>query len=52
MVRLDVFDMQGRPVASFKQVSGSVALDMLRQGNYVVRVRAGSNSLTRKIVIK
>ena len=52
MVRLDVFDMQGRPVANFKQVKGSVSLDMLRQGNYIVRVRAGSNSLIRRISIK
>ena len=49
---VDVFDMQGRPVIGFKQVKGSVALDMLRQGNYIVRVRAGSNSLTRQISIK
>jgi hypothetical protein len=52
MVRLDVFDMQGRPVTSFKQVKGAVSLDMLRQGNYIVRVSAGSNSLTRQISIK
>lgn len=49
---VDVFDMQGRPVESFKQVKGSVSLDMLRQGNYIVRVRAGSNSLIRRISIK
>lgn len=49
---VDVLDMQGRPVVGFKQVSGSVALDMLRHGNYVVRVRTGSNSLTRQISIK
>lgn len=49
---VDVFDMQGRPVVGFNRVSGSVALDMLRQGNYVVRVRSGSNSLTRQISIK
>lgn len=49
---VDVFDMQGRPVVGFKRVSGPVALDMLRQGNYVVRVRSGSNSLTRQISIK
>ena len=52
MVRLDVFDMQGRPVESFKQVKGSVSLENLRQGNYIVRVRAGSNSLIRRISIK
>ena len=49
---VNVFDMQGRPVVGFKQVSGSVALDMLRQGNYIVRVRSGSNSLNRQISIK
>ena len=49
---VNVFDMQGRPVASFKQVKGAVNLDMLRQGNYIVRVSAGSDSLTRRISIK
>ena len=51
-VNLDVFDMQGRSVAMFKQVKGSVSLETLRQGSYVVRVRAGSNSLIRRIVLK
>ena len=49
---VDVFDMQGRPVVGFKQVKGTIALDMLRQGNYIVRVRSGSNSLTRQISLK
>jgi sulfate adenylyltransferase subunit 1 (EFTu-like GTPase family) len=51
-VQVDVFDMQGRPVASFRQVKGAVNLGMLRQGNYIVRVRSGSNSLIRRISIK
>ena len=49
---VDVFDMQGSPVASFKQVAGSVSLESLRQGNYIVRVRSGSMNLTRRIAIK
>ena len=49
---IEVFDMQGSPVASFKQAAGSVSLESLRQGNYIVRVRSGSNSLTRRIVMK
>ena len=49
---VNVFDMQGRPVASFRQVKGAVNLDMLRQGNYIVRVSAGFDSLTRRISIK
>ena len=52
MAMVDVFDLQGRPVASFKQVKGAVNLGMLRQGNYIVRVRSGSNSLIRRISIK
>ena len=49
---VDVFDMQGCPVASFKQVAGSVSLESLRQGNYIVRVRSGSMNLARRIAIK
>ena len=49
---VDVFDMQGSPVASFKQVIGSVSLEGIRQGNYIVRVRSGSMNLTRRIAIK
>jgi hypothetical protein len=49
---VEIFDMQGSPVASFRHVSGSVNLDMLRQGSFVVRLRAGSNSLIRRIVVK
>ena len=49
---VDVFDMQGSPVASFKQVTGSVSLEGIRQGNYIVRVRSGSMNLTRRIAIK
>ena len=49
---VDVFDMQGSPVASFTQVTGSVSLENLRQGNYIVRVRSGSMNLTRRIAIK
>ena len=49
---VDVFDMQGRPMVSFKQVIGSVSLEGIRQGNYIVRVRSGSMNLTRRIVMK
>ena len=51
-VNVNVFDLQGRPVAGFKQVKNSVSLDMLRQGNYIVQVRSGSNSLIKRISIK
>ncbi len=49
---VEVFDMQGSPVATFAHVKGSVNLEMLRQGSFVVRLRAGSNSLVRRIVVK
>ena len=49
---VEVFDMQGSPVATFAHVKGSVNLEMLRQGSFVVRLRAGSNTLVRRIVVK
>jgi len=49
---VEVFDMQGRPIVNFTQVSGPVNLDMLRQGSFVVRVRAGSMNLVRRIAIR
>jgi endo-1,4-beta-xylanase len=48
---VDVFDMQGRPVFSAKNVKGSVDLK-IPEGLYVVRVRDGSTNLTRRIAIK
>ena len=48
---IDVFDMQGRPVFSAKNVKGSVDLK-IPEGLYVVRVRDGSTNLTRRIAIK
>ena len=50
--RVDVFDLQGRPVMGMSQVSGSVSLESLRQGSYIVRVRAGSMNYVRRISIK
>lgn len=50
--QVNVFDMQGSPVASFGQVRGSVSLENLRQGHYIVRVRSGSNNLIRHIDIR
>ena len=49
---VEIFDMKGTPVATFGHVSSAVSLDMLRQGSFVVRLRAGSNSLIRRIVVK
>ena len=49
--KVDVFDMQGRPVFSAKNVNGSVDLK-ISEGLYVVRVRDGSTNLTQRIAIK
>ncbi len=49
--KVDVFDMQGRPVFSAKNVKGSVDLGVA-EGMYVVRVRDGSASLTKRIAIR
>ena len=48
---VDVFDIQGRPVFSAKNVKGSVDLKVT-EGLYVVRVRDGSASLTKRISIR
>jgi len=50
--KVDVFDMQGRPVFSAKNVKGSVELQGITEGLYVVRVHDGSKNLTQKIAIK
>ena len=50
--KVDVFDMQGRPVFSAKNVKGSVELQGLAEGLYMVRVRDGSKSLTKRIAIR
>ncbi len=50
--KVEVFDMQGRPVFSVKNVKESVELQGLAEGLYVIRVRDGSKSLMQKITIK
>ena len=49
--KVEVFDMQGRPVFSTKNVKGSVNLKVA-EGLYVVRIRDGSKSLMQRISIK
>jgi len=49
--KVEVFDMQGRPVFSAKNVKGSVDLK-IAEGMYVVRVRDGSKSLMQRVTIK
>ena len=51
-IGIDVFDMQGRPVFSGKCEKGSIELNGFSEGLYVVRVRNGSASLTKRIAIK
>ena len=48
--KVEIFDMQGRPVFSAKNVKGSVDLKVT-EGLYIVRVREGSASLTKRIAI-
>jgi endo-1,4-beta-xylanase len=48
--KVEIFDMQGRPVFSTKNVKGSVDLKVT-EGLYIVRVREGSASLTKRIAI-
>ena len=49
---VELFDMQGRPVFSTKCEKGSVELNGIADGLYMVRVRSGSANLVQRIVIK
>jgi len=49
---VEIFDMQGRPVFSAKNVKDSVKLQDLAEGLYMIRVRDGSTSLTKRIAIR
>lgn len=51
-VQVDVFDMQGRPVFSAKNVKGTVNLASMAEGYYVIRISDGSSNLVRPITIK
>ena len=50
--KVELFDMQGRPVLKALDVNGSVSLQGVANGLYVVRVSAGSVSLMKRIVIQ
>lgn len=50
--KVELFDMQGRPVLKALKVNGSVSLQGVANGLYVVRVSAGSVSLMKRIVIQ
>lgn len=50
--KIDVFDMQGRPIFSTKCKNGSADLSAIAEGLYVVRVKNGSTSLIKRIAIK
>ncbi len=49
---VDLFDMQGRAIKQLSQASGQVSLESVLPGTYIVRVRAGSESWTRRISIR
>lgn len=49
---VNIFDMQGRPVASFKHVTHAIELNNVRAGNYIVRIRDTNFSITRKVTLK
>ncbi len=50
--KVELFDMQGRPVLKALNVNGSVSLQGVANGLYVVRVSTGSLSLMKRIVIQ
>lgn len=51
-VSVDVFDMQGRPVFSARDVTGTVNLESLASGLYMVRVKNGSSATMTPVTLK
>ena len=50
--KIDLFDMQGRPVFSTQSENGTVDLKNISEGYYVVRVTAGSAKTVQRVSIK
>ena len=51
-LKVDLLDLQGRPVYSTNCINGTVDLSNIAEGLYVVRVQNGSTNLTKRISIK
>ena len=50
--KVDLLDMQGRPVFSTKSVNGTVDFTKIPEGLYVIRVRSTSASTVKKIALR
>ena len=50
--KVDIFDMQGRPVFSAKDIKGDIELSSISKGLYVVQIRQGVTKFTKRIAIK
>lgn len=51
-VSVNLFDMQGRLMARFGQVSGTVNLEKMAPGRYILQVRSGLAQKSHQIVLK
>ena len=51
-VTVNLFDMQGRLMAKFGQVSGTVNLEKVAPGRYILQVRSGLAPKSHQIVLK
>jgi len=49
---VDIFDLQGRSLARFSQVSGAVDLASFNAGSYILSVKSGTQVQNRKITLK
>ena len=50
--KIEVFDMQGRPIFSTENSKGVFDLSSISEGFYVVRVKSGMSNLIQRIAIK
>ena len=50
--KVDIFDMQGRPVFHTKCENGAVNLSTIAEGLYIVRISSGNSNLVQKMSIR
>jgi hypothetical protein len=51
-VSVNLFDMQGRMMARFGQVSGTLNLENVAPGRYILQIRSGKVQKNSQIVLK
>lgn len=51
-VNVQIFDMQGRLLKQLPQVTGTVSLEAMQSGSYLVRIRSDKSNWTKRISLR